>query len=183
MKKILLGVLGVMVLGGIVFIAINWRDEAPSPLSIALASLPENNVPDEQNAFYAMAGLRVQTGQDMTAEGRKMIALYRQYINIKATQRTALTAQEEAVITELKQSYGKVSALSVKEGGKDFVSLGCGKPFIDCLQKPLSREELKTLQYQLSANAELLRRYRQIIAMDGYYDPLPGFKSELPTYG
>lgn len=65
MKKILLGVLGVMVLRGIAFVAINWRDEAPSPLSIALASLFENNVPDEQNAFYAIIGLYVPAGQDM----------------------------------------------------------------------------------------------------------------------
>lgn len=105
LKKIVLWLGAVLILPLVVFIGLNWRDETPSPLSKELSWLPENNVPDEQNAFYAMMGLNVAPEQSMTQAGRHLIDAYRRYERI--------TPQEKGIATEFAQAVESTNALQL----------------------------------------------------------------------
>lgn len=168
LKKIVLWVGAILILLLVVFIGINWRDEAPSPLSIALAKLPENNVPDEQNIFYALMGLYVPAGQDMTEQGRQLVSRYLQNEKIQSDQQTSLNKQKGVMKTEFDQAVADTAG-RLRQAGD--IRRWC-EPSLDCLQASTTPKQLQALQRQLSLNADPLKRYRQLFAMEGYFDPL-----------
>lgn len=79
-----------------------------------------------------------------------------------------MTPQEEIIKAEFAQAITNAAILSEADNGFSWC-----KPSLDCLLEHTSLSDLGILQRELSESTVLLRRYRQILAMKGYYGPLP----------
>src|ERR1700688_2491896 len=89
-----------------VALAINARDQRPSPEALALLQLPVNPYRPEENIYVALAGFEAPAGQSMVAAGQAKIAHYNDQIDAMAqdplSRLPALIAGADPLAVEIK---------------------------------------------------------------------------------
>jgi hypothetical protein len=144
---------GLLALG----LAINARDEPPSAQARALSVVPSNPYGNEENLYYAMAGLDAPTGASVNVAGAARIAA-----EVAALDPQLPTVRPARTPPPMAQALTFSGTMDLCNPSERACSLYAPAPGKEAAVRKL-----------LSDNAELYGRYRALRGMRGYFETVP----------
>ena len=176
-QKIGFSFLGLLVLLLTAWLALNWRDEAPSAWAQQLSVRP-TMPPDADNVYFALFGFLAPPGHAMAEEGQRKVAAYRATLAQRKTPDASFFAQTsvfdpppsspdfERLMKDLAPLPGAFELPLSK--------ISWCEPSLRCLQGALAAEDGQTWSALSAKYAELRARYRQLLAQENavYADPI-----------
>jgi hypothetical protein len=142
--------------------AINAFDEDLRPEAIAFADFSDEEVPPEQNGYYAWVGLRVPVGESPHARGMQIVAQVNEKLDVMPR--------------DIIDSNTLLGAKALKFTNK----LGrlCGRDATDCLDR--YRAKSSDIEKQVRENKLLLERYRVLYRYPHFHETIkPRFFAPL----
>lgn len=176
--KGILGLVGLAICLMLVFVALNWRDEAPSDLARQL-NQPAPALSDDRNLYLPMLGFNAPSGQDPKMEGVRQVKAFQTYYAQRPLSPGILEQgnlvdepaprndAQKALAMELTPLPGALR-LSRK-------AITLCDPSIDCLNQTSPPEQIQQWQQLLKQHAELVTRYGQLQQSSdlGFVSPMP----------
>jgi len=152
-------------------VAINWRDQEPSPAAIQLASLYHDRprVADEDNAFIYVMGFVAAAGDDPYQMGLRRLAWLQ-----KSNQLAPLDTTQDPLRERLDYKASRLQAV------RDFVD-ACKPGNPSCAAAFGAGDEV--FQQWAASEGWLLQRYQQLIRHGGWRESVPfDIAAPLPSY-
>ncbi|MET1078640.1 MAG: hypothetical protein ABWY06_11545 [Pseudomonas sp.] len=169
-----LGLLLVLVLlGYLLLVLINWRDEPPSPAALELSQRYQQRQPpaDADNAFMYLMGFTAAAGMDPVEQGRVRLDWTRNALAQPLDQ--PWQEPEQPKIPDYR---------SMRSNGLNQFVQSCIANEPACTERLLSDPNL--IEHWLASERQLLERYLGLLRYPRVHDPLPvDIRRALPDYG